>query len=438
MSQSRLHELSEHGVSVWIDSLSREMLETGELARLMAEDAVVGVTSNPTIFQKALSEGDWYDEQLRAAAREIDDPVELFFALAQEDIRDACDLFAPVWERTGGVDGYVSLEVDPTLAYDREASYEQAMRFHREVDRKNVYVKIPGTEPGLGAIEDCIAEGRSINVTLIFSLQRYAAVVEAYLRGLERLVEAGGDPASVRSVASFFVSRVDTEADRRLEEVGRTDLQGRLAIANAKLAYEHWKEAFSGSRWEPLAAKGARTQRCLWASTSTKNPAYRDVRYVEELIGPEVVNTMPLETIRAFQDHGEVRDTLETRAGRGPRAPRRASGRRSRLRRRRRDPRAGRGREVLRFLPRAPRRDHEEARDGTGALGSARWRILSRPAWGSGASRIPVRSWCSGHRATSRSESCFPRSTRSPTGVCSRTGSRSWALPAPSRRHGSS
>ena len=312
MSQSRLHELSEHGVSVWIDSLSREMLETGELARLMAEDAVVGVTSNPTIFQKALSEGDWYDEQLRAAAREIDDPVELFFALAQEDIRDACDLFAPVWERTGGGDGYVSLEVDPTLAYDREASYEQAMRFHREVDRKNVYVKIPGTEPGLGAIEDCIAEGRSINVTLIFSLQRYGAVVEAYLRGLERLVEAGGDPASVRSVASFFVSRVDTEADRRLEEVGRKDLQGRLAIANAKLAYEHWKEAFSGSRWEPLAAKGARTQRCLWASTSTKNPAYRDVRYVEELIGPEVVNTMPLETIRAFQEHGEVRDTLET------------------------------------------------------------------------------------------------------------------------------
>jgi transaldolase len=312
MSHSRLHELSEHGVSVWMDSLSREMLETGELARLMAEDAVVGVTSNPTIFQKALAEGDWYDEQLRAAAREIDDPVELFFALAQEDIRDACDLLAPVWERTGGVDGYVSLEVDPTLAYDREASYEQAMRLHGEVDRKNLYVKIPGTEPGLGAIEDCIAEGRSINVTLIFSLARYAAVVEAYLRGLERLVASGGDPGSVISVASFFVSRVDTEADRRLEEVGRKDLQGRLAIANAKLAYAQWKEAFSGSRWEPLAAKGARTQRCLWASTSTKNPAYRDVLYVEELIGPEVVNTMPAETIRAFQDHGEVRDTLET------------------------------------------------------------------------------------------------------------------------------
>jgi transaldolase len=311
MATSRLHDLSEHGVSVWIDSLSREMLETGQLARLMEEDAVVGVTSNPTIFQKALAEGDWYDTQLQEAAKETDEPTELFLALAEEDIRDACDLLAPVWKRTGGVDGYVSLEVDPGLAYDREASYDQAMRFHEEIDRTNLYVKIPGTRPGLGAIEDCIAKGRSINVTLIFSLERYTAVVEAYLRGLERLVAAGGDPATVRSVASFFVSRVDTEADRRLEEVGRKDLQGRLAIANAKLAYQHWQEAFSGDRWAFLEGKGAKNQRCLWASTSTKNPAYRDVLYVEELIGPEVVNTMPLETIQAFQDHGEVRDTLE-------------------------------------------------------------------------------------------------------------------------------
>jgi transaldolase len=312
MSRSRLHELSEHGVSVWIDSLSREWLETGELARLMDEDAVVGVTSNPTIFQKALSEGTWYDDQLRQVAGEVDDPTEQFIALAQEDIRDACDLLAPVWERTGGVDGYVSLEVDPTLAYDRGATFEQAMRFHREVDRKNLYVKIPGTEPGLGAIEDCIAEGRNINVTLIFSLARHKEVMEAYLRGLERLVESGGDPGSVISVASFFVSRVDTEADRRLNEVGRPDLKGRLAVANAKLAYENWKRAFSGERWAALEARRARTQRCLWASTSTKNPQYRDVLYVEELIGRDVVNTMPAETIKAFQDHGEVRDTLET------------------------------------------------------------------------------------------------------------------------------
>jgi transaldolase len=311
MATSRLHELSEHGVSVWIDTLSREMLETGELARLMAEDAVVGVTSNPTIFQKALAEAEWYDDGLRAASRDTDDPLELFFTLALEDIRDACDLLRPVWERTGGIDGYVSMEVDPRIAYDREAQFAQAERFHGEVDRPNLYVKIPGTEPGLGAIEDSIAAGRSINVTLIFSLARYAAVVEAYLRGLERLVAAGGDPSSVNSVASFFVSRVDTEADRRLEELGRSDLAGRLAIANAKLAYAHWRDAFSGERWEFLRGKGARGQRCLWASTSTKNPAYRDVIYVEELIGPDVVNTMPLETVRAFQDHGEVRDTLE-------------------------------------------------------------------------------------------------------------------------------
>jgi transaldolase len=312
MATSRLQELSEHGVSVWIDSLSREMLETGELARLVREDAVVGVTSNPTIFQKSLAEAGWYDDQLRTASEETQDPVELFFALALEDIRDACDLLTPVWERTGGLDGYVSMEVDPRIAYDRDAQYEQAKRFHGEVDRPNLYVKIPGTEPGLGAIEDSIAQGRSINVTLIFSLARYAAVVEAYLRGLERLVAAGGDPAKVSSVASFFVSRVDTEADRRLEELGRDDLAGRLAVANAKLAYAHWQAAFAGERWEFLRGKGARVQRCLWASTSTKNPAYRDVLYVEDLIGPEVVNTMPLETIRAFQDHGEVRDTLAT------------------------------------------------------------------------------------------------------------------------------
>ncbi|MBA2331542.1 MAG: hypothetical protein H0V94_01970, partial [Actinobacteria bacterium] len=206
-----------------------------------------------------------------------------------------------------GQDGYVSLEVDPTLAYDRESTFEQAQRLKAEVDRPNLLVKIPATRPGLGAIEDCIAKGTSINVTLIFSLERYKAVVEAYIRGLERLVAGGGDPAPVASVASFFVSRVDTEADRRLEERGNTELQGKLAIANAKLAYQHYLAAFSGPRWEFLAAKGATRQRCLWASTSTKNPAYRDVLYVEELIGPETVNTMPAETIVAFQDHGKVK-----------------------------------------------------------------------------------------------------------------------------------
>ena len=307
MATSRLHDLYEAGVSPWIDSVSREMLETGELARLMKEDAVVGVTSNPTIFQKALATGDWYDEQLAELLKTEDDPTEIFLQLAMEDIRRACDLMKPVWERTDGVDGYVSIEVDPTLAYDREATFEQAMRLHAEVDKPNVFVKIPATVPGLAAIEDCIAKGKSINVTLIFSLERYAAVAEAYVRGLERLVAGGGDPTDVRSVASFFVSRVDTEADRRLEEVGKPELMGKLAIANAKLAYRHWQETFSGPRWDFLVSKGAKSQRCLWASTSTKNPDYRDVMYVEELIGPETVNTMPAETVVAFQDHGEVK-----------------------------------------------------------------------------------------------------------------------------------
>jgi transaldolase len=313
MAKSRLHELSARGQSVWIDYLSRDLLESGKLKQMMDEDAVVGVTSNPTIFQKAISQGNAYDEQLKELLQEETDPKEIFLRLAVRDVESALDLLAPVHDGSPE-DGYVSLEVDPNLAYDTQATYDEAIRFHEWIDRPNLYVKIPATEPGLNAIEDCIAAGRSINVTLIFSLQRYRDVVEAYLRGLERLVAAGGDPSKVRSVASFFVSRVDTEADKRLEAIGTEEalaLRGKLAIANAKLAYEHYREAFSGLRWEALAGNGALSQRCLWASTSTKNPEYRDVVYVEELIGPHTVNTMPEETIEAFQDHGEVRgDTV--------------------------------------------------------------------------------------------------------------------------------
>ncbi|HET8652280.1 MAG TPA: transaldolase [Gaiellaceae bacterium] len=312
MAKSRLHELSEHGQSVWIDSLSREWLRTGELRRLMDEDAVVGVTSNPTIFQKAMSEGGWYDDQLRDVLAEEDDLREVFFRLAFDDIREACDLMRQVWDITEGQDGYVSLEVEPAIANDTEATIEQAQRFHDTVDKPNLYVKIPATAAGVPAIEEMIARGKRINVTLIFGLDRYADVAEAYIRGLERLVESGGDPRDVTSVASFFVSRVDTEADKRLDALGVHDeLKGRLAVANAKLAYRRYKEIFSGPRWQALAERGASTQRCLWASTSTKNPEYRDVMYVEQLIGPETVNTMPKETIAAFQDHGEVRPTLE-------------------------------------------------------------------------------------------------------------------------------
>jgi transaldolase len=309
MGTSRLHDLSERGQSVWIDSISRQWLREGFLEQLMREDAVVGVTSNPTIFQKALAEGEWYDDQLRQVLTEVDDPKEVFYRLAVEDIQEACDTLRPVWDAGGGLDGYVSMEVDPTLAYDREGTTAEALRFHEWIDKPNLFVKIPATEPGLGSIEDCIAQGRSINVTLIFGLDRYSAVAEAYVRGLERFVEGGGDPTRLASVASFFVSRVDTEADKRLEQA--PELRGRLAVANAKLAYQRYKEIFSGPRWQALAEKGATPQRCLWASTSTKNPEYRDVIYVEELIGPATVNTMPLETIRAFQDHGVVADTLE-------------------------------------------------------------------------------------------------------------------------------
>jgi transaldolase len=314
MAKSKLHKLSKRGVSVWIDSLSRTMLETGELERLMEEDAVVGVTTNPTIFQKAISSSDAYDEQLTELVEVETDPKEIFLQLSARDVEAALDAFAKVHEKSPQ-DGFVSWEVDPTLAYDREGTFDEAIRLHKWLERPNLYVKIPATRPGLGAIEDCIAHQRSINVTLIFSLQRYREVVEAYLRGLERLVASGGDPSTVHSVASFFVSRVDTEADKRLEAIGSKEalaLRGKLAIANAKLAYEHYHQEFSGPRWAFLEAKGATVQRCLWASTSTKNPEYRDVIYVEELIGPDTVNTMPAETIKAFQDHGDVRGNTVT------------------------------------------------------------------------------------------------------------------------------
>jgi transaldolase len=306
-----LQRLSALGQSVWVDFLSRDSIRSGHLQGLIDDDAVVGATSNPTIFQKAMTAGSAYDEQLHELAARGGDVHDAFWALAQQDIEDACDLFRPVWEATVRRDGYVSLEVDPRLAYDTLATYGEAIRLHETVDRPNLMVKIPATKPGLAAIEDVVAKGRSINVTLIFSLQRYAEVAESYIRGIERLVAEGGDPTKVASVASFFVSRIDTEADRRLEEIGGHDeLKGKLAVANAKLAYRHYQQAFSGERWEFLAGKGATAQRVLWASTSTKNPAYPDTVYIEDLIGPDTVNTMPEETIAAYQDHGDPEPRL--------------------------------------------------------------------------------------------------------------------------------
>jgi transaldolase len=307
---SRLHRLSALGQSVWIDFLSRDLIYSGGLARAIDEDAVVGVTSNPSIFEKALSRGQAYDAQI--VASRTGDLKRLFLGLAMRDVATACDLLRPTWQRSQGRDGYVSIEVDPNLAHETNATIDEATMLHEAIAKPNLLVKIPATDAGVSAIEEMTARGRSVNVTLIFSLERHRQVIEAYLAGLERLVAVGGDPSRIRSVASFFVSRVDTETDRRLDELGRADLKGRLGIANARLAYQQYKMAFAGERWQALALHGATKQRCLWASMSTKDPAYRDTLYVEELIGPQTIATMPEETIRAFQDHGRVEPRLES------------------------------------------------------------------------------------------------------------------------------
>jgi transaldolase len=312
MASTPLEQLDEHGQSVWIDFLSRDFVEKGDLQGLI-DQGVRGVTSNPTIFQSAIADGDSYDEQLKEILKDETEPKEVFLQLAVRDIQGACDLLKQVHDEGSGKDGWVSLEVDPNLAHDTQGTIDEAKRLHQLVDRKNLLVKIPATKEGLPAIEESIASGIPINVTLIFSLERHREVAEAYVRGLERLVENGGDPGRVASVASFFVSRVDTEADKRLDEAGGHDeLKGKLAVANAKLAYQTYKEVFSGDHWQALADKGASVQRPLWASTSTKNDAYKDTIYVEELVGPETVNTMPRELVEAVLDHGDIRgNTIE-------------------------------------------------------------------------------------------------------------------------------
>jgi transaldolase len=306
----RLARMRELGQAPWVDELSREDIKNGGLRRMIV-DGIAGVTSNPAIFQKAIAGSDLYDEQLGELAERVDDPKQIFWEVARQDIQDACDIFMPVHEETGGQDGFVSLEVQPDIAYDTEATVEEATRLHEMVDRPNLFVKIPATLPGLVAIEEMISRGKSINVTLIFSLERYREVARAYTRGLQRLVENGGDPSDVHSVASFFVSRIDTEADKQLEELGAEEYKGKLAIANAKVAYQIYKQVFGGARWRSLEDKGANRQRLLWASTSTKNPDYPDTIYVDNLVGPETVNTMPKKTIQAVMEHGDIRPTLE-------------------------------------------------------------------------------------------------------------------------------
>ena len=305
---SNLHGLAEAGVSIWSDQISREMLESGELARRIEEDAVSGVTSNPTIFTNAILGSDDYADQIQSLRSSGVRPQEIVQEIMAEDIRAACDVLRPVWEATDGSDGFVSVEVSPVLAGDTDATIEEARHWVATIDRPNLLVKVPATPEGVPAIRALTAEGISVNVTLIFSLQRYDEVIDAYLGGLEDYVADDGDPRRVFSVASFFVSRFDTEVDKRLEAIGSEEarsLLGKTAVANARVAYGLYLERFGEGRFEALASKGARRQKPLWASTSTKNPAYHDLLYVEELVAPGTVNTMPLETIDAYQDHGD-------------------------------------------------------------------------------------------------------------------------------------
>jgi len=310
MMADPLANLSARGVSVWLDDLSRQRLTTGSLARLVVRDHVVEVTTNPTIFAKAISGGDdAYAGQLHDLWTRGTCVHEALRALTTHDVRWACDVLRPVHDATGGVDGRVSIEVDPRLAYDTEATIAEARALWWRVDRPNLFIKIPAAREGLPAIAACLAEGISVNVTLIFSLARYDEVMSAFLDGLERARDAGRDLSSIASVASFFVSRVDTEVDARLDKIGTpaaAALRGRAAIANARLAYLHHEKMLGSPRWAALAGAGARPQRPLWASTSVKDPAYPDTRYVTELVAPGVVNTMPEATLRAVADHGRI------------------------------------------------------------------------------------------------------------------------------------
>ncbi len=309
----RLAQLSDAGVSIWLDDLSRERLETGNLADLVKNSHVVGVTTNPSIFQKALADGERYDAQVREVAKdhaEVTDSLvsEAVLALTTTDVRDACDIMKPVFDATDGVDGRVSIEVSPDAAHDTGATLHQAKQLWQVVDRENAYIKIPAIEESIPAITAAVAEGININVTLIFGLGVYREVMEAYVAGLEQARDNGHDLSKIHSVASFFVSRVDTEIDKRLQEVsGGEGLRGKAGVANARLAYKAYEEFFAGPRWEQLEALGARKQRPLWASTGVKDPAYPDTMYVDELVVENTVNTMPEKTLDAVAEHGEIK-----------------------------------------------------------------------------------------------------------------------------------
>jgi transaldolase/transaldolase/glucose-6-phosphate isomerase len=311
METNKVKQIHSFGQSIWLDFIDREIMATGKLKKLIDEDGVRGVTSNPAIFEKAITSSSDYDDDIRALSESDKSNEEIFFGLAVKDIQQATDLFKGVYDESKGGDGYVSLEVSPFLALDTQGTAKQAEQLWKAVNRKNVMIKIPGTKPGLSAIRQSIGKGININVTLLFGLPRYEEVAEAYIAGLEDHLAAGHSIGHISSVASFFLSRIDVLVDPMLDGKGLGDLKGEVAIASAKKAYEIYKRIFSGRRWEKLAAQGAKPQRLLWASTSSKNPSFKDTKYVEALIGPDTVDTVPLETIEAFRDHGIAANTLE-------------------------------------------------------------------------------------------------------------------------------
>jgi transaldolase len=313
MKMTKLHELAELGQAIWLDYISRSLIAAGELQELV-DQGLRGVTSNPSIFEKAIAGSADYDEDLNRLVRDGRSVAEIYENLAMTDIRSAADVLRPVYEKSGGADGYVSLEVNPALAHDTEATIAEARRLFASLKRPNVMIKVPATPAGIPAIETLIGEGVNVNVTLIFSLEQYEAVATAYIAGLEKLALSGGGLGKVASVASFFISRVDTAVDKALEEVGNAEIQGKIAIDNAKIAYGRFREIFGSERWKKLATGSARVQRPLWASTSSKNPAYPDTLYVDNLIGPDTVNTLPPATLDDFLDHGTVATTVETDA----------------------------------------------------------------------------------------------------------------------------
>ena len=305
-----LNKLRNHGQSIWLDLLDREIMDSGKLQSLIDEDDLRGMTSNPSIFEKAITGSSDYDDDIAKLSKKEDDNSAIFFDLAISDIQRAADIFKPVFDKTNGKDGFVSLEVSPYLARDTDGTIAQVRDLWKRVDRKNVMIKIPGTKQGLPAIRECLREGININITLLFGLPRYREITEAFMGGLEDRLKEGNSIKDVASVASFFLSRIDVMVDPMLDEKGAKNLQGKIAIASAKKAYQIYLDMISSDRFKKLEEKGGQLQRVLWASTSTKDPSFRDVLYVETLIGKDTINTLPMETIDAFRDHGKVTDSL--------------------------------------------------------------------------------------------------------------------------------